>query len=138
MFIQRCQDTYLVTRNTSGFSSRLGRAIGTILYLRLGTQVPFPCATGILGFLSIFNRTQASSLLEALNSKFISNFQSDVWPPFEMRWGTTSFSKDSTGDSDIPSSCEMKDEPAFRSLQENLALFRVRAPRCPFFLRQQT
>ena len=54
-----------------------------------------------------------------------------------MTWGTKAFSRVSTGDSDIPSSWEMQDEPAFKSLQENLALFRVRASRCPSHLRPQ-
>ena len=47
------------------------------------------------------------------------------------------FSRVSTGDSDIPSSCKMQDEPAFKSLLGNLALFRVRAFRCPSHLRVQ-
>ena len=55
-----------------------------------------------------------------------------------MRRGRRAFSRVSTGDSDIPSSCEMKDEPAFKSLQGIQALFRVRASWCPFQLRQQT
>ena len=55
-----------------------------------------------------------------------------------MRWGTRAFSTVSTGDSDIPSSCEKKDEPVFKSLQGNPALFRVRASWCPFHVRQQT
>ena len=58
--------------------------------------------------------------------------------PFDMRQGTKTFSRVSTWDSDIPSSCEIKDEPAFKSLQGNPALFRVRASRCPFQLRPQT
>ena len=33
------------------------------------------------------------------------------------------FSRVSTGDSDIPSSFEMKDEPAFKALQGKLASF---------------
>ena len=49
-----------------------------------------------------------------------------------------SFSSVSTGDSDIPSSYERKDEPAYTSLQGNLALFPVRASRCLFHLRQHT
>ena len=44
----------------------------------------------------------------------------------------------STRDSDIPSSCEMKDEPAVKPLQGNTAFFRVRASCCPFLLRQHT
>ena len=55
-----------------------------------------------------------------------------------MRWGTRAFSRVSTGDSDTPSSCEMKDEPPFMSLQANPAFYRVRVSRCPFHLRKQT
>ena len=33
------------------------------------------------------------------------------------------FSRVSTGDSDIPSSCEMKDGPEFKTLQENRVFF---------------
>ena len=54
-----------------------------------------------------------------------------------MRWGPRAFSRVSRRDSDIPSSCEMKDEPAFKPRQGNPALFRVRASWCPFHLRQQ-
>ena len=42
-----------------------------------------------------------------------------------------------TGDSDTSSSCDMKDEPALKPMQENPAYFRVRASRCPFHLSQQ-
>ena len=55
-----------------------------------------------------------------------------------MRRGLRPFSMDCTEDSDIRLSCEMKDEPAFKPLKGNLALFRVRASQCPFHLRQQT
>ena len=65
-------------------------------------------------------------------------FSKDVRPPVSMTWGTRSFAVVSTGDSDILSSWEMQDEPAFTSLQAYPALFRVRASRCPFHLRPQT
>ena len=55
-----------------------------------------------------------------------------------MRWGTRVFSRVSTGDSDIPSSCEMKDEPTFKPLQGNLTLFLFRVSWYPLHLRQQT
>ena len=58
-------------------------------------------------------------------------------PPVEVRRGTRAYSRVSTGDSDIPSSCKMKDQPAFKPLHENPAFFRVRESRCPFHLRQQ-
>ena len=62
----------------------------------------------------------------------------DVRSPVQIRRGTRVFSRVSTGDSDIPSSCEMKDEPAFKPLQGNLTLFLVRPSRYPLNLRQQT
>ena len=55
-----------------------------------------------------------------------------------MRQGPRAVSRVSTGDSDIPTSCEIKDEPSLKSLQGNPAFFRVRASRCPLHLRQQT
>ena len=48
------------------------------------------------------------------------------------------FSRVSTGDSDIPSSCEMKDEPAFKALQGKPDFFCIRASRGPLFLRPKT
>ena len=138
VFVQRHQNSSLVVRDTLGFSSRLGSTIGTPLEVQCETQGPFPVATGILESLSIFKRSQASSPFEALNSVFLSSCQSDVRSPVEMRRGTRAFYRVSTGDSGIPSSCEMTVEPAFKSLQGNQALFRVRAPRCPLHLRQQT
>ena len=62
----------------------------------------------------------------------------DVRPTVQMRWGTRIFSRVSTEDSDIPSSYEMKDEPAFKPLQAIRTLFLVRESRYPLHLRQQT
>ena len=87
------------------------------------TKAHFLVGTVILGFLSIFKKGQASSLFEALNSVCLSMYQSDVIPPIEMRRRIMAFSRVSTGDSDIPSSCEMKHEPEFETLQGNLAFF---------------
>ena len=86
----------------------------------------------ILEFLSIFRKSQSSSPFEALNFICLSMCQRDVSPPVQIRWGPRAFSRVSTSDSDIPSSCEMKDEPAFKPLQENPAFFRVRALWYPF------
>ena len=44
----------------------------------------------------------------------------------------------STGDSSIPSSCEMKHVPVFMSLHGNLALYRVSLSLCPVNFKQQT
>ena len=62
----------------------------------------------------------------------------DVRPPVQLRRGTRFFSSVFTEDSDIPSSCEMKHEPEFKTLQGNLALFLVRESQYPLHLRQKT
>ena len=98
-------------------------AIRMLYNVRRGTQGPFPVATDIMGFLSIFKRNQASSPFGALKSTCLSSCQRDVRPPVERRHGTRAFSRVSTGHSDIPASFEMKDVPAFQPLQENSAFF---------------
>ena len=62
----------------------------------------------------------------------------DVRPPVQMRLGTRVASRISTQDSDIPSSCQMKDEPAFKPIHGNPTLFLVRESRYPLHLRQKT
>ena len=94
-----------------------------LLEMRQDTEVHFLVGTVILRFLSIFKNSQASSPFEALNSMCLLRCQRDVIPPVQMRWRTMAFSRFPTGDSDIPSSCEMKDEPEFKPLQGNLAFF---------------
>ena len=64
--------------------------------------------------------------------------QKDVRPSVQMSWRTMAFSRVSKGDSVIPSSCEMKYDPVFKSLQGNLAFFWVRTSRGQFHLRQKT
>ena len=93
-----------------------------LLEVRQETEVHFLVGTVILGFLSIFKKSQASSPYEALNSMCFSRVQRDVRPPVQMWRNSTAFSRVSTGDSDIPSSCEMKDEPEFKPLQGNPAI----------------
>ena len=66
-------------------------------------------------------KRQASSTFEAMNSAHLSMCQKDVKPSVQKRWRTMAFSRVSTGDSVIPSSCEMKYEPAFKPLQGNPA-----------------
>ena len=70
-----------------------------------------------------FQKESGSSPFEALNSVCLSRYQSDVIPPIQMRRRTMSFSRVSTGDSDIPSSCEMQQEPEFKPLQGSPAVF---------------
>ena len=80
-------------------------------------KCPLLVGTVILLFLSIFTKSQASSHFEALNSAHFSMCQRDVRPSVQKSWRTTAFSRVSTGDSVIPSSCEMKYEHAFKPLQ---------------------
>ena len=106
--------------------------------MRQETKAHFLLGTVILGFLSIFKKSQASSPFEALNFVCLSRYQSDVIPSIQIRWRTMAFSRVSTGDTDIPSSCEMQHEPEFKPLQGNKAFFCVRVSRRPFHLRQKT
>ena len=102
------------------------------------TEVHFLVETLILGFLSIFKKSQASSPFEALNSVCLSRCQRDVIHAVQMRQRTSAFSRVFSGDSDISSSCEVQDEPEFKPLQGNPGFFLVRASRGPFHLRQKT
>ena len=61
----------------------------------------------------------------------------DVSLPVQMRLVPRAFSMNCTEDSDIPLSCEMKDEPAFKPLQGNPTFFQVRESRYPLNVRQQ-
>ena len=123
LFVQRHQDSCLVTTDTSGIKTTLGRTIRTLLKVRQETEVHFLVGTVLLGFLSIFKKSQASSPFEALNSVCLSRYQRDVIPPIQMRRRTAAISRVSTGDLDIPSSCEMKHEPEFKPLQGKPAFF---------------
>ena len=91
--------------------------------VRQETEVHFLFGTVILGLLSIFQKSKASSPYEALNFVCLSRVQRDVRPPVKLRQKPMAFSRVSTGDSDIASSCEIKDEPEFKPLQGNCAFF---------------
>ena len=103
-----------------------------------GNRDSVPSCHSDIGILSIFKKIQESSPFEALNSACLSTCQRDMRPPVQMRQRPIAFYRVSTGDSDIPSSCEMKDEPVFKPLQGNPTFFRVRASWCPFNLRKKT
>ena len=94
--------------------------------MRWETKHPFLVSTEILGFISIFKKCQAWSPFEALNFVCLSRCQRDVISPVQMRRRPTSFSRVSTGDSDIPSSCDMKHEPKLKPLHGNPAFYSVR------------
>ena len=79
-------------------------------------ELHFLVGTVMLGFLSIFKKSKVSSPFEALNSVCLSRCQNDVIPPVQMRRRSMAVSRISTGDSDIPSSWDMKHEPKFKPL----------------------
>ena len=106
--------------------------------MRRETEVLFLSSTVILGLLSSFKKSQASSPYEAFNSVCLSRGHRDVRPRVQMTLTPTAFSRASTRDSDMSSSCQMKDEPEFTPLQGNRAFFSVRAFRGPFHLTQKT
>ena len=116
----------------------LGRKIQTLLEVSREAKRPFLVGTVILILLPIFTKNQASSPFEALYSAHLSKSQMDERPSVQKRLRTMAFSRVSTGDSDIPSSCDMKDEPEFKALQGKPAFFLVRASRGPLYLRQKT
>ena len=101
----------------------LGRKIQTLLEVSREAKLPLLVGTVIMIFLSIFTKSQASSPFEAMNSAHLSMCQKDVRPSVQKGLRTMAFSRVSPGDSDIPSSCEMKVEPAFKALQGKPAFF---------------
>ena len=98
------------------------RKIQTLLEVSWEAKHPLLVGTVILVFLSIFRKSQASSTFEAMNSAHLLMCQKDVRPSVQKRLRTMAFSRVSTGDADIPSSCKMKDEPAFKALQGKPAI----------------
>ena len=101
----------------------LGRKIQTLLEVSQEAKRHLLFGSVILVFLSIFTKSQASSPFKALNSAHLSKCQRDMRPSVQKRLRTMAFSRVSTGDSDIPSSYEMKDEPAFKALQGSRTSF---------------
>ena len=91
--------------------------------MRREAKRPLLVGRVILVLISIFKKSQASSPLEALNSAHLSKSQMDVRPSVQKRLRTMTFSRVSTGESNIRSSCEMNDEPEFKTLQGKPAFF---------------
>ena len=91
--------------------------------MRQETEVHFLFGTVMLGLLSIYKKSQASSPYEAFNSVCLSRGHRDVRLPVQMTLTPIPFSRVSTRDSDMSSSCEMKDEPEFMPLQGNRDFF---------------
>ena len=74
-FVKQSQDSFLVTTNTSGIYTGLGRTIQMLPEVRWETKLPFIVSTEILGLLSIFKKSQTFSPSESLNSEGLSRFQ---------------------------------------------------------------
>ena len=104
--------------------------------MRWETTRPFLVSRKILGFLSIFKKSQASSPLKHWTPR-ASRSVKRCEAPCPDEAGNRVFSRVSTEDSDIPSSWEMKDETALKPLQGNPTLFVVRESRYPLKLRHQ-
>ena len=94
-----------------------------LLEVRREAKHPLLIGRVILVFLSIFTKSQASSPFEVMKSAHMSMCQKDVKPSVQKRWRTIAFSRVSTGDSVIPSSCEMKYEPALNHCRESRPSF---------------
>ena len=99
-------------RDNSGRLTRRLRKIQTLLEIKWEFRSLFLFDTVILGFLTILKNCQAWSKFEAVNSTWLSMCQRNVRPILEMKWRPRAFSRVSTGDSDILSSCDMNDEHA--------------------------
>ena len=97
----------------------LGRKIHMLLDVSRESKLPLLVGRVFLVFLSIFSKSQASSPFEALNSADLSKSQMDVSPSVQKRLSTMAFSRVFTGDSDIPSSWEMKDGLHLRHYRES-------------------
>ena len=81
-----------------------------LLEIKWKSRSLFLFDTVILGFLTILKNCQALSIFESVNSTWLSSYQSDFTPLFEMKLRPRAFCRVSTGDSDIGSSCDMNDE----------------------------
>ena len=101
----------------------LDRKIQTLLEVSQKAKLPILVGTVILVFLSIFTKSQASSPFEALNSAHLSKSQMDVRPSVQKTLRTMAFSRVSTEDSDITSSCEMKDGLHLRHCRQSRPSF---------------
>ena len=124
--------------DTSGSYTIIGRKIQTVLKVSREAKMPLLVGTVILVILSIFTKSHASSPFEALNSAHLSKSQMDMRLYVQKRLRTMPFPRVSTGNSDVPSSSEMKAEPAFKALQGKPAFFSVSVSRGPLSLRQKT
>ena len=122
-FVRQRQDSCLVMPDTSGIYTSLGRKIQTLLELSQEAKRPLLVGTVIFLFLSIFTKSQASATFEALNGAHLSKSQMDVRPSVQKRLRNKTFSRVSAGDSDIPSSCEMKMSLHLRHCRESQPSF---------------
>ena len=86
--------------------------------MRSETKGHFLVGIVILGFLTIFKKSQALSTFESLNSACLSICQRDLRPLVETWWRPRPFCRVFTGDSEILSSCDMNDEPALSLYRE--------------------
>ena len=116
----------------SGLLPRCEGLLGILLESWHGNWDASPREAGDPGSLSTCHRDPGTPIHFQEESGIVSlgsidirrslEFSKDVRPPVALRRRTRSFAVVSTGDSDIPSSWAMQDEPAFNSLQGYPAL----------------
>ena len=104
----------------------------------MGDQASLSCFQKDLGITINFQEESHLVRFQCLELHEPLEVSRDVRPLVQMTRGTRLSSRISTQDSDIPSSCQMKEEPAFQALQGNPTLFLVRESRYPLHLRQKT
>ena len=81
----------------------------------MGVQVSFSIWYSDIGIPNYIKKLSGIVKISAVNSTWLSSCQRHVRPIFEMKWRPRDFSRVSTRDSAILSSCDMNDEHA-RSL----------------------
>ena len=70
-----------------------------------------------------FQKSEASLPFEEMNSAHLSRCQRGVKPTVQMRRRHSAFARVSTGETNMPSTSEMKGDPEFKALQGNPAFF---------------
>ena len=84
----------------------------------MGVQVSFSIWHSDIGIPNYSKILSGIAKFEAVNSTWLSSCQRHVRPIFEMKWKPRAFSRISTGDSDILSSCDINDEHAWSLCRE--------------------
>ena len=107
------------------------------LKLRWGTQHSSPVATRISGFLLSFNRGVTPHLVLMHGTPLSSRVVKGVSGLLELRWGTQTFSRGATRESDLPSCCEGNLGVPLSHWRRIRPYLELRGIWCPFNLKQE-